>query len=317
VTRALLAIPEFSSFVLLAFFALNSQAADFRQPTELAWFNDQASQLEALSQKPVECVALSEDPRLRLGRLVFNSPRLLGGQAGRMGLSCASCHPSGRRNDRFFIDQISDQPGHADISHHFLSSQGGDEKFNPKPIPDLADVDNLVFKNRNDSKFDDLLTRLIEIEFDGQPASALVFESLKEYLAHNDLSNCETPSLAIARNAKTDWIMIDDGLLALNYSIEVNDIETLKLVVASMRSTLETFYRFYSIKPVDSLDRSLFDISDKLQKFSKLERSQYADAQSELINELHALKDQLRLHQSDSFYNYNAALEHLSRVGRQ
>jgi len=87
VTRALLAIPEFSSFVLLAFFALNSQAADFRQPTELAWFNDQASQLEALSQKPVECVALSEDPRLRLGRLVFNSPRLLGGQAGRMGLS--------------------------------------------------------------------------------------------------------------------------------------------------------------------------------------------------------------------------------------
>ncbi len=293
-------------------------AEDLRRPQELAWFNNANAQLEALTQRPADCVVPLHNPKFNLGRLAFNSPRLLGGQAGRMGLSCASCHPSGRDNSDFFIEQISDKPGRADISHHFLSSHGGDAFFNPKPIPDLADVDNLRFKNRGDIEFDQLLTRLIEIEFDGQAPTAAVFYGLKLYLTQNSIENCQLPFQPVSRTLESDWLLIDDGLAALDDAIKAGDSATILFVSASMRAVLERFYRFYSINPVKSLDDRLLDMSRALESLlsntikSDKTAEQILVTLAELSTSLGKLKNDLRQREAQSFYNPKTAYDYLN-----
>lgn len=290
-----------------------SQASDFRQPLELAWFNNLSSQVDALTRQPVECIKPLESPKLSLGRLAFNSPRLLGGQAGRMGLSCASCHPSGRSNDNFFIKQISDEPGRADISHHFLSSQGGDTLFNPKPIPDLADVENLRFKNRNNVAFDNLLTQLIEVEFDGQPTTPDIFSALKFYLAQNDVKYCDSPTQVNIRNLDTDWALIDDGLKVLNDSAHSNNLKTTQFVSATMRSVLETLYRFYAVNSVASIDKKLTSISRSLAALTDEGNAADLKRVSVLSARLSDLKADLQQQQHRSFYNAEVAVDYLNR----
>jgi hypothetical protein len=289
-----------------------------RLPQELVWFTTKSTQVAALTQQAVECVESLDSAQFSLGRLAFNSPRLLGGQAGRMGLSCASCHPAGRANTEFFVQQISDVPGQADISHHFLSSQGGDKFFNPKVIPDLADVDNLRFPNRNALNFDQLLTRLIEIEFDGSTPNKEVFEGLKLYLSRNDIKNCERPNETIIRNLESDWQLIDDGLNTLDYSIRAQDLTTTEFVSASMRAVLESFYRFYGVHPTMRIDKQLKMISRTLQS---LPREEPLLKRFALLGELSAslinLKESLHDRQPYSFYNAQVAQDYLNSSGQK
>ncbi len=296
--------------VLLSCGALYA-AESSRQPLEFAWFKDDYSRVVAVTARPAECVNQLANPKFNLGRLAFNSPRLLGGQAGRMGLNCASCHPAGRSEDQFFVRQISDQPGRADISHHFLSSQGGDKSFNPMPIPDLANVNTLRFKDRTNTDFDNLLTRLIEIEFDGQAVSDRVFESLKLYLSQNDIAYCRAPFEKTARRLESDWGLIEDGLIALDDSIEQGDLETTKFVSSSIRSVLETFYRFYSIQPKVSIDKKLLEISRSLQRLPNADEERRWVTLRKLTDELAGLKHELLRHQENSFYNPDLALKKL------
>jgi len=282
-----------------------------RQPLEFAWFKDDYSRVIAVTKRPIECVKQLDNPKFNLGRLAFNSPRLLGGQAGRMGLNCASCHPAGRSEDQFFVRQISDQPGRADISHHFLSSLGGDNSFNPMPIPDLANVNTLRFKDRTNSDFDDLLKRLIEVEFDGQTTADRVFESLKLYLSQNDIAYCRAPFEKTVRRLESDWGLIEDGLEALKDSIEQGDLETTKFVSSSIRSVLETFYRFYSIKPIASIDKKLLEISRSFQRLPNADDEQRLVDLRKLAGELAGLEDELLRHQENSFYNSDLALKKL------
>ncbi len=311
----LAALLRIGSLFVFLLYAPSIFAADNRQPLELAWFNNIDSQLKALSQQPPECIVASDDPRYSLGRLAFNSPRLLGGQAGRMGLNCASCHPSARTNIDFFITQISDKPGSADISHHFLSSQGGDDVFNPKPIPDLADFEKLRFQDRSSISFDKLLTQLIEVEFDGQTPTHEVFNALRFYLQKNDTRHCESPNSIIRRDFKTDWALIDNGLDSLQESLRVQDIDTIRFISNSMRSTLETFHRFYSIETVRSIDTKLIEVSRSLQTLS-MERddARRRNLVMTLKRSLARLKPELHRHQENSFYNPKIAADYIANT---
>jgi hypothetical protein len=231
-----------------------------------------------------------------------------------MGLSCASCHPSGRANPQFYVQQISDQPGRADISHHFLSSQGGDQLFNPKSIPDLANVSSLRIKDRASAEFDALLTQLIEVEFDGSPPTVEVFSALRHYLSQNDSNNCDYPSALLSRSVELDWILINDGLAALEYAIKMNDMSTARFIQTSMRSVLESFYRFYSIRPVDTVDKTLIDISRVLDSpLGSSNSINSAQNLAALSASLSNLKQQLDRYQSISFYNPKRALEYLRK----
>jgi len=288
-------------------------AGDVRQPVELAWFQDTNSQLEALTHRPAECSAVGDDPKHSLGRLAFNSPRLLGGQAGRMGLSCASCHPSGRASAEFFIQQISDQAGNADISHHFLSSQGGDNQFNPKKIPDLADRENLKISNRFSPEFDDLLTQLIEVEFDGQKPTPLIFDSLKHYLDSLDLSHCDSVNPSLPRNLASDWSLINDALSAMHYASKLNDMDTLKFINTALRAALETFYRFYGVAASSELDRSIIELSRSIQSMNlRSDDKERAADISALSAKLTRLQAQLSVFEHHSLYNSKIAIRFLS-----
>ena len=124
-------------------------------PDELNWISVADDAVAAITQQPLECLKPDalESVEVRLGRLAFESPVLLGGQASRIGLSCASCHPAARSNKHFFIEGISSAPGTADVTHSFLSSQGGNRQFDPVPIPDLADASQMKIPDRQSAAF--------------------------------------------------------------------------------------------------------------------------------------------------------------------
>lgn len=302
------------AFLLVAYSTV-SVASERRSPLELSWFNDVNSKVEALTTRPTECVKPVDDIRFKLGRVAFNSPRLLGGQAGRMGLSCASCHPSARANTQFFIKQISDQVGYADISHHFLSSRGGDGVFNPKPIPDLAEIESLRFKDRNGRPFEALLTQLIEIEFDGQRPASDVFDALKLYLSQNSIEHCRSPVKNVVRNLKSEWTLIEDGMAVLESGEFTGKPQTTKFVSASMRATLETLYRFYSISPVTSLERQLIDVSRALNGLAGgITVVNEIQTLNLIRTSLDKLEEELQAYESTSFYNRQSASEFLNLV---
>ena len=75
-----------------------------------------------------------------LGKLLFNSPSLLGEKAVRIGLSCNSCHPSGHVNTDFYIEGLSGKPGTIDLTNSFWRDGTEDKIFNPIPIPSLRNV---------------------------------------------------------------------------------------------------------------------------------------------------------------------------------
>ena len=147
--------------------------------------------MAALTTRPVECLAPAKTPdianSIQLGRLAFNSPALLGGQAEKKGLSCGSCHQNGRGNPGFQFEAISGAPGTADVTSGLFSIVRADNTFNPVSIPDLALPDGRDQVDRTNRK---ALARFvrgqIEEEFSGDPSPEPVFEALLTYLTHID-----------------------------------------------------------------------------------------------------------------------------------
>lgn len=150
---------------------------------------------DRLLRQPGECVAWPASPMLndsaRIGRVAFHAPLVLGGQAARAGLSCASCHRNGRNNPDFHFPGISGAPGTADVTASLLSSHRGDGTFNPKPIPDLADPSQR--KISHDLRRDDLrkfVHGLIVEEFDGPEPPPAVLQGILDYIRFMDPAEC-------------------------------------------------------------------------------------------------------------------------------
>jgi len=237
-----------------------------------------------------------------------------------MGLSCGSCHRSGRGNDDFFIEQLSERPGTADISHHFLSSAGGDQVFNPKLIPDLANRPALKIQDVYSDAFTALLRRLIEIEFDGQRANDTVFESIRSYLDANSIDHCDTSSSDQHRSLGSDWVLVSDGLNALkNLDLEADASElvsTTHFIASSLRARLETFYRLYSIQANDALDRELKGLSMDLKHgFMQADevalRASLGSNLKKVETRFAALKQELVRLELKSYYNSELAKQAL------
>jgi hypothetical protein len=141
-----------------------------------------------LSREPAECFLPPADPARRrqaqIGRVAFRTPLLLGGQAARAGLSCASCHRNGRGNPDFVFPGLSAAPGTADVTASLMSSHRGDGRFNPKPIPDLGGP-RAALKISQDpagGKLETFIRGLVVEEFDGPEPSAAVLEGLATYV---------------------------------------------------------------------------------------------------------------------------------------
>ena len=171
---------------------------------------------DGLTSQPRECLRPAgneaERQAIAIGRAAFSAPLLLGGQAARAGLSCASCHKSGRGNPDFSFPGLSSGPGTADVTSSIMSSHRGDGTHNPKPIPDLADPPRLASHDRESRALERFIRGLIVEEFDGREPTPAVLRGLTEYVRAVDSKACHTegrepvmlePMLSDARAALT------------------------------------------------------------------------------------------------------------------
>jgi hypothetical protein len=229
-TRVLTALP----FALLLGGATDRLDLPLREARWLA----QDALYQGLIREPPECFARPSDPAERrkaaIGRVAFRTPLLLGGQAARAGLSCASCHRNGRGNPDFLFPGLSGPPGTADVTASLMSSHRGDGRFNPKPIPDLGGPRSALKMSRNpgDRSLETFIRGLVVEEFDGPEPSAAVLAGLAAYVralrpeacAHGDERIGLASRLALAGEA-AELALAEKG-------------ETQRLLFAAARSQL-------------------------------------------------------------------------------
>jgi hypothetical protein len=104
---------------------------------EQAWLAPGVDPARDLTHTPRECLSRTS-PQIEVGRAAFSLPTVLGGPAARAGLSCAACHAAGRTNARFFLPELTDSAGAADVTSEWASRVRGNGRLDPIPIPDLA-----------------------------------------------------------------------------------------------------------------------------------------------------------------------------------
>jgi len=167
---------------------LGAAADGSRLPVREARWLAPGKIFEGLAREPSECLARPADPaerrRAEIGRVAFRTPLLLGGQAARAGLSCASCHRNGRGNPDFLFPGLSGPPGTADITASLMSSRRGDGRFNPKPIPDLGGPRETlkISQDRRERALETFIRGLVAEEFDGPEPAAEVIDGLAAYV---------------------------------------------------------------------------------------------------------------------------------------
>lgn len=166
---------------------------DQTQPTfkALEWVSSEADPVAHLTSEPATCLTAHQDPSVQRGELLFNSPLLLGGQAAKAGLSCASCHRNGRDNPEFVFSGISGAPGTADVTSGLFSKIRADQVFNPVPIPDLAAPEGRLVVDRDaEGTLEAFLSAQITEEFSGSAPVAPVVEDLAAYIRSLDVAAC-------------------------------------------------------------------------------------------------------------------------------
>jgi hypothetical protein len=163
----------------------------------LVW-TAKGEEFETLASQPSVCGPRLDDPQTANGMALFNAPQLLGGQAARAGVSCASCHSNGRRNAHFFLAGVSDGPGTADVSSSFFNLARANGRFDPKAIPDLASPGK-ISRDPRSGELERFLRGLIVEEFGGREPSPAALAALASYVrAVRPCPNEATESRTIA-----------------------------------------------------------------------------------------------------------------------
>ena len=177
----------------------------------------------------------TERRSVAVGRAVFRSPLLLGGQAARAGLSCASCHRNGRSNAHFHFPGLSGAPGTADVTASLMSKKRGDGTFNPKPIPDLARRPQDL-KVKGTPKLRSFIRGLIVEEFDGPEPSEAVLDGLVAYVNALDPKACRTEANVVSLQMMLKDI--DAAVRASEGAYLAKDSATGSALIAAARSML-------------------------------------------------------------------------------
>ncbi|OYW22836.1 MULTISPECIES: hypothetical protein [unclassified Sphingomonas] len=197
-----------------------------------------ADRVSALGSRPRECLAPSalvdDADAVAIGRVAFRTPVLLGGQAARGGISCASCHSNGRRNAAFFLAGLSGAPGTADVTSALMSTRRDNGVFDPLPIPDLA-APGRISRAPGDGALEAFVRSVIIDEFDGSPPTSATMAGLVAYLRH--LRPC-APEEREAITLATATADIESAIGAARAALRRDDQETARLMLAGARWTL-------------------------------------------------------------------------------
>ena len=283
-------------------------ANDLRQLKEQVWLSQDISKsdrLNAISKRPTECINPKAPKLITLGRLAFESPALLGGQAARIGLSCASCHPSGRTSPHFFLESISSSPGTADVTHSFFSSTGGNDTLTAVAIPDLAKLDQMKIQNRRSIGFRNKLRELIEVEFDGQRAPILMIDALQIYLGNIDTQYCKTTEQELHRHQLSDdWQRLQESVNAL---VNHSNKELNQLLIRISRKRLETIFLRYSNVKDSTINSNLVSLSRQLGALSltNIHHKEQTKSLRHWHKQADKLFERLKEHEAISMYEPN------------
>ena len=160
-----------------------------------AWTEPSAAFAHDLTHAPPECLSRPGDAALaaqiEIGRALFRSPTLLGGPASRLGLSCNACHLNGHSNAHFFLPELTDRPGAADVTAEWASAIRGDGIMNPVPIPDLTGLSAKAgFGHKHEPSLARFITSVIEEEFQGEAPPPQAFGGILAYLRALDPRVC-------------------------------------------------------------------------------------------------------------------------------
>ena len=240
--------------------------------TELRWIAADANALDVLTRQPANCYLEDErnDPvDIAPGEVLFNSPLLLGGQAAKAGISCASCHRNGRGNPSFVFQGVSGAPGTADVSHGLFGKLRDDDEFNPVPIPDLAMPEGKVKVSRDDP---DALARFLRAqiveEFDGPEPSDQVIADLANYLMRLKADCADVPDEPISWNIEVTRIHTA-FLQSLIY--KTSDPETSRAYIDAGRAALGRLHARFSAPEHEKIRLELVAWSKGLQEGMRYE----------------------------------------------
>ncbi|MBJ7437544.1 MAG: hypothetical protein JHD35_00765 [Sphingopyxis sp.] len=206
-------------------------------------------------------------PLVRSGRALFGAPSLLGGQAAKAGLSCASCHINGRGNPHFLLAGISAAPGTADITSSFFSAARGNANFDPATIPDLA-MPGKIARAPQGRALEAFIRNLIVEEFGGSEPSAATLNALGAYV--RAVEPCETEK-RIARGIEDQLRAIDDGVIAAALMAERDDSAGVSVAVAGMRHELGLIAERYAGPDLARERAALLAMSRALQEIGNRE----------------------------------------------
>lgn len=253
--------------------------ADQPEIVDLKWIEPASDPVTVLTERPRECSDPSDDAQLshaiKLGRVAFRSPFLLGGVAARVGLRCDSCHPNGHANASFRIPGVSSAPGTVDVTGSVFSHARDDGIFNPVPIPSLVGVANRalfgsVVPMDDLSKFIDAV---VVDEFDGDPPPATVAAGLLAYLGSLKPAACPSPGLnRLTWNAEAADLR--ENLEIVIGALDQNDFEGADFALRSLRAHLGRAYRRFPDSVVEreglvELSRSLGSVRSGLSRASE------------------------------------------------
>jgi hypothetical protein len=198
----------------------------------LRW-TEPGAEYALLSKQPSACLA-GEGAHVRSGRALFGAPTLLGGQAAKARLSCASCHINGRGNPHFLLFGVSAAPGTADVTNSFFSAARGNGRFDPVAIPDLA-MPGKVSRDAKAGALEPFIRNLIVEEFGGEEPTPAMLGALAAYV--RAIGQC-SPDTLMGRGVGDQLHAIDDGMTSAVLMFERGDHAGVLLSIAAMRHQL-------------------------------------------------------------------------------
>jgi hypothetical protein len=235
------------------------------------------AELEVLSRQSEQCLdyTVAEKPLIKAGEALFNTPTLLGGQAAKAGLSCASCHNNGHDNPHFRLAGLSDAPGTADVSNSFFSPARGNGKFDPVRIPDLA-MPGKVPRDPNTNALKPFIRNLIVDEFSGQEPSAATLDALAAFV--RAIKTCPSggePPLTLQKQLA----LLDAAMGGADLMTKQRDFQAARLLLASARHQLGLINERYSGQRLKPQRQKLMALSTKFRKAIESSDTTFADAQ--------------------------------------
>ncbi|MFL5295682.1 MAG: hypothetical protein ACJ798_04795 [Phenylobacterium sp.] len=247
-----------------------------------------ADPARAIGTVPTECLRPVTGPaqtlQVEVGRAAFRTPVLLGGQAGRAGLTCESCHRGGRSNPDFLFPGVSGAPGTADVTNSLFSTHRGNGIDDPKPIPDLAGPKGKLKIDQDPAskKLAPFIHGLITEEFDGPEPPPAVLAGLAAYVRALDPAACP----AKPREALSVAMLMSDARRALKAGeaeASAGDTATAVVMAAAARSRLGLVDERFAAPSLAAERRALRKADGELSAIQAALRAKRPDA-AELID---------------------------------